>query len=181
MGRKMPSVDSNWPPRSKDVGGPSKPCNATAGSDLIWSAPATTAGDPSMPSATPSPATPGCHPPQHDQLKNTPDWIPANGRLIGSSRYHGHDPDRREVEIGWTFLARSYWGGTYNRELKRLMLRHAFRFVDTVVFLVGPANLRSQRAVEGIGGVRSGSRPDRTGAPSLGYRIESRNWFDVAG
>src|SRR5450631_1818232 len=80
MGRSLPYVDSSWPSRSKGVGELSKPCNATAGSDLIWSAPATTAGDPSMPSATPSPATPGCHPPQHDQLKNTPDWIPPENR-----------------------------------------------------------------------------------------------------
>src|SRR5450755_685276 len=79
MGRKMPYVDSSWPPRSKDVGERSKPCKGTAGSAPTSSAPATTAGDPSMPSATPSPATPGCHPPQHDQLKNTPDWLHGEG------------------------------------------------------------------------------------------------------
>src|ERR1041384_4384369 len=50
-----------------------------------------------------------------------------DGRVIGSSRYHGYDPEKSEVEIGWTFLARKYWGGLYNRELKQLMLDHAFR------------------------------------------------------
>ncbi|HEY6119848.1 MAG TPA: GNAT family N-acetyltransferase [Pyrinomonadaceae bacterium] len=73
--------------------------------------------------------------------------------IIGSSRYFGFDPGKREIEIGWTFLARSYWGGKYNGELKRLMLDHAFKFVDSVVFLIGPTNVRSQRAVEKIGGV----------------------------
>jgi RimJ/RimL family protein N-acetyltransferase len=82
----------------------------------------------------------------------------ANQRVIGSSRFHGYDPDRSEVEIGWTFLARSHWGGKYNSEMKRLMLEHAFRFVDTVVFLIGPNNIRSQRAVEKIGAVRAGTR-----------------------
>jgi RimJ/RimL family protein N-acetyltransferase len=80
----------------------------------------------------------------------------ATGRIIGSSRYFGYDEARSEIEIGWTFLARTYWGGLYNRELKELMLRHAFRFVDSVVFLVGPKNWRSQRAMEKIGGVRVG-------------------------
>jgi len=78
----------------------------------------------------------------------------AKDRVIGSSRYHGHDPEISEIEIGWTFLAREYWGGSYNAEVKRLMLDHAFTFVDTVVFWVGETNWRSQRAMEKIGGVR---------------------------
>src|SRR5271165_1603879 len=57
-----------------------------------------------------------------------------DGRIIGSSRFHGYDEQASEVEIGWTFLARSYWGGKYNREMKQLMLRHAFRFVKRAVF-----------------------------------------------
>ena len=84
----------------------------------------------------------------------------ATGAMIGSSRFHGYDSGADEVEIGWTFLARSHWGGRYNGEMKRLMLTHAFRFVNRVVFLVGPDNIRSQRAVERIGGVRAGMRTD---------------------
>ena len=97
----------------------------------------------------------------------------SSGLVVGMSRFHGYDAKRSEVEIGWTFLARSHWGGVYNRELKNLMLRHAFRFVRTVVFLVGRENLRSQRAVEKIGGVRFGSRPDAEGRESFAFRIES--------
>src|SRR2546430_7270193 len=74
-------------------------------------------------------------------------------KIIGSSRYFGFEPTRSEIEIGWTFLARSHWGGKYNGELKRLMLDHAFKFVENVVFLIGPTNIRSQKAVEKIGGV----------------------------
>jgi N-acetyltransferase len=78
-----------------------------------------------------------------------------------------------EVEIGWTFLARSHWGGKYNREIKQLMLRHAFRFVKRVVFLIGLQNVRSQKAIEKLGGVRAGSRPDTAGRDSYVYKITS--------
>jgi RimJ/RimL family protein N-acetyltransferase len=94
-----------------------------------------------------------------------------DGRVIGSSRFHGYDKERSEIEIGWTFLARSHWGGAYNRDMKQLMLQHAFRFVDRIVFLLGPQNLRSQRAIEKIGGVRVGSRPDGSGRESFVYQI----------
>ena len=80
----------------------------------------------------------------------------ATGAVIGSSRYFGYDAEKSVVEIGWSFLARAYWGGVYNGEMKRLMLEHAFRSVARVLFIIGPENRRSQRAVEKIGGVRSG-------------------------
>jgi RimJ/RimL family protein N-acetyltransferase len=94
-----------------------------------------------------------------------------DGRVIGSSRFHGYDPAKSEIEIGWTFLARSHWGGAYNREMKQLMLRHAFRYVQRVIFLVGLQNLRSQRAVEKIGGVRVGSWPDAGGRENFVYEL----------
>jgi RimJ/RimL family protein N-acetyltransferase len=94
-----------------------------------------------------------------------------DGQVIGSSRFHGYNKEKSEIEIGWTFLARPHWGGIYNREMKQLMLRHAFRFVNSVIFLVGTQNLRSQRAVEKIGGVRVGSRPDSGGRDSFVYQI----------
>ena len=99
-----------------------------------------------------------------------------DGRVIGSSRFHGYDQEKNEIEIGWTFLARSRWGGQFNRDMKQLMLRHAFKFVDRVVFLIGSQNLRSQRAMEKIGGVRVGSRPDASGRISFVYEITSANF-----
>ena len=103
---------------------------------------------------------------------------PETGMIIGSSRYFGYDKSQSEVEIGWTFLARSYWGGKYNQELKRLMLAHAFQFVDQVVFLVGEENLRSRRAMEKIGGVLAGSRHNATGEESLVYEIKRLGWIN---
>ena len=94
-----------------------------------------------------------------------------DGRVIGSSRFHGYDQAKSEIEIGWTFLARSHWGGRHNKEMKQLMLGHAFRFVSTVLFLVDRQNVRSQRALEKIGGVRVGSRPHPSGRDSFVYQV----------
>jgi len=99
----------------------------------------------------------------------------VTGRIIGSSRYFGHKPDD-EVEVGWSFLARAYWGGRYNAEMKRLMLEHAFRFVPRVVFVVGPTNVRSQRAMEKIGGVRVADRMGADGSPKWVYEIRREEW-----
>lgn len=73
--------------------------------------------------------------------------------LIGSSRfYFEHVEEPGEVELGYTFLALVAWGGPTNRELKRLMLEHAFTFAHTALFSVGEGNARSRRAMEKIGG-----------------------------
>jgi RimJ/RimL family protein N-acetyltransferase len=77
----------------------------------------------------------------------------ASGAVIGSSRFDKWKPELDEIEIGWTYIARAYWGGVYNREIKRLMLDHIHRFVETVVFTVGEDNVRSRGAMAKIGGV----------------------------
>lgn len=96
------------------------------------------------------------------------------GAVIGSSRYYDWDAAKREVAIGFTFMTRAYWGGVYNRELKTLMLEHAFGSCEAVVFHVGENNLRSRKAMEKIGGVLAG-REERVvdGKPNISiiYRI----------
>jgi N-acetyltransferase len=98
-----------------------------------------------------------------------------SGRIIGSSRYCNLKPLEREVEVGWTFLERAFWGGSYNRELKSLMLDHAFRFVDRVVFVVGEKNLRSQKSLQKIGArfLKKAQlpAPDGTMTPNLVFAI----------
>ena len=93
-------------------------------------------------------------------------------QIIGSTRFYGYDPEKSEIEIGWTFLARKYWGGRYNRELKQLMLDHAFKFVESVVLLVGENNIRSQKATEKVGGIRDGlvKKVNGNRPPSLSIR-----------
>ena len=82
--------------------------------------------------------------------------VKGTQQIIGSTRFYGYDPEKSEIEIGWTFLARKYWGGRYNAEMKRLLLTHAFKFVESVVFFVGEKNFRSQKAMENIGAIRIG-------------------------
>lgn len=85
----------------------------------------------------------------------------TGGRIVGSSRYYDWEPGRREVAIGYTFLARDCWGGTANGEMKRLMIDHAARWVDRIWFHVAKMNLRSCRAMEKLGAVAAfeGPRP----------------------
>ncbi len=89
-----------------------------------------------------------------------------SGRIIGNSRYHDLKPQESEVEIGYTFLERAFWGGAYNGEMKRLMLEHAFRYVKRVVFVIGENNVRSQKAIQKIGArlFKKIERPARDGS-----------------
>ena len=72
------------------------------------------------------------------------------GEVIGTSRYKPLDGDI--VEIGWTVLARAYWGGDYNRELKSLMVAHLAAHGRRGVLNVALGNHRSARAARKVGG-----------------------------
>ncbi len=91
----------------------------------------------------------------------------ATERVIGASCYSLEDRLPGEVEIGWTFLARDHWGGTSNREVKRLMIGHALQFTERVVFRVAETNFRSRAALEKIGAVLT----DRTESIESGGRM----------
>ncbi|MBI1255230.1 MAG: GNAT family N-acetyltransferase [Hyphomonas sp.] len=73
-------------------------------------------------------------------------------KIVGFSRYSTLNVEPGEIEIGWTFLARSHWGGPCNRDMKRMMLAHALATWPVVIFRIGVHNLRSRRAMEKIGG-----------------------------
>ena len=84
------------------------------------------------------------------------------GAIVGSSQLRNFSEDNGgSVEIGWTFLARELWGGSYNREMKRLMLAHALGAVERVHFIVGEDNIRSRRAMTKVGGVLDDWRETR--------------------
>lgn len=90
--------------------------------------------------------------------------------IIGSSRYYEIDEANKSVAIGYTFLARKYWGGEYNKALKSLMLDHAFQFVDKVIFHIGQGNKRSQLGTGKIGAVRTAEiMKDLPGGPTPYY------------
>ncbi|MFM2268606.1 MAG: hypothetical protein RL757_2047 [Bacteroidota bacterium] len=94
--------------------------------------------------------------------------------IIGSSRFDNFDEKKNEIEIGWTFLACRYWGGTYNRAMKTLMIDHALQFVENVIFNVGDKNLRSQLAMKKLGATditTADSRPE-----TVVFCINKTNW-----
>jgi RimJ/RimL family protein N-acetyltransferase len=104
----------------------------------------------------------------------------ATGALIGSSRYYEYDESLRKVSIGYTFLARSHWASGHNRALKTLMLDHAFRFADRVVFQVGVDNWRSRKAMEKLGGVYIGEEAvsyfGEAARPNVIFKIDAADW-----
>jgi RimJ/RimL family protein N-acetyltransferase len=103
-----------------------------------------------------------------------------SGELIGCSRYYDLDPVSREVAIGYTFLARRAWGLGINAALKTLMLDHAFRFVERVIFHIGVDNRRSRKALEKIGGVLIGEEAvayyGEPSKPNAVYKIDKADW-----
>ncbi len=75
---------------------------------------------------------------------------------IGSSRFYEFNQEKNSVAIGYTFLARDHWGSRYNPNLKKLMIGHAFKFVNKVNFHIGANNIRSQKAIEKLGAKKIG-------------------------
>ena len=102
--------------------------------------------------------------------------------MVGGSRYANFVPETNEIEIGWTFLARSHWGGNTNREMKKLMLTHAFKYFDSVRFNIGATNVRSRRAIEKIGARLDGEYvPEaKGGVPPVLHAIYRMNRVDAA-
>lgn len=107
----------------------------------------------------------------------------SDNEVIGSSRYYEYFPEQQSVAIGYTFLCRECWGTTYNRALKTLMLDHAFRFVDNVIFHIGVNNIRSQKAIEKLGAQKMVMQEMRNYGeniiPSLVYRINIEDWKKI--
>ena len=104
------------------------------------------------------------------------------GKIIGSTRFHRIKESGNAIEIGWTFLARKYWGGRYNRSMKRLMIDWALQFVDNILFYIDENNIRSQKAVEKIGGERistiEGTPLEVRPNASVIYSLPRKKWME---
>ncbi|WP_241559095.1 GNAT family N-acetyltransferase [Chitinophaga barathri] len=102
------------------------------------------------------------------------------GEIAGSSRYYNLDATNKSIEIGYTFLGRKFWGGGLNHAVKDLMLAHAFEEMDTVIFHIGADNIRSQKAIEKLGAVKTGEVEEAYyGEPAclnFVYQIRKADW-----
>ena len=97
-----------------------------------------------------------------------------------------YDLDRlvRKITIGHTWYVPEVWGKAHNKECKLLLLTHLFERLglERVDFKVAGQNIRSQKAVEKIGGVREGVlrrfalRNDGTPADTVYYSILGEEW-----
>lgn len=103
----------------------------------------------------------------------------ATGRVIGASAFYQYDEEKRTVTIGYTFLNKNYWGGSYNKELKSLMLGHAFKHVDRVFFNVGTDNQRSKKALEKIGAVQEAETAETSAAGKLLYSLSETDFLSA--
>lgn len=102
--------------------------------------------------------------------------------IIGCSRYYTAPDMPGSISIGFTFLAKDYWGGDTNFALKRLMLGHAFGSFDEVWFHIDPTNIRSQKATAKLGAVFVYHAELQLGpmaAPWNCYRLTREAWAEV--
>lgn len=92
--------------------------------------------------------------------------------LRGATRFYDFVPEEARVSIGFTFIARAYWGSGLNDRVKQIMLQHAFDHVETVRFDVFEKNHRSQKAVEKLG-----ARLTETKESMWVYTLDSHHFF----
>ena len=100
--------------------------------------------------------------------------------IIGSTRYYDYNSEKSNVSIGFTFLARSYWGGSYNKVMKKLLMDYAFKFVNEIHFHIGATNFRSQKAIEKLGAKKINEiEIDHNGVkmPYYIFTISKKEWY----
>ena len=102
--------------------------------------------------------------------------------IAGSTRFYGYNETDRSIFIGYTFYAVKFWGKGLNHQAKKLMLDYIFQFVEKVIFHVGASNIRSQKAMEKLGAVKTDEimvayfgEPDRL---NFQYEILKEHWLN---
>lgn len=82
----------------------------------------------------------------------------ADNAIIGMTRLYDINPKDKKLAIGYTWYVPAVWGRIHNKECKLLLLNYVFETLgcSRVEFHVAGQNLRSQKAVEKIGGVKEG-------------------------
>ena len=112
-----------------------------------------------------------------------------SGRVAGATRYLNISPKDRGLEIGGTWYGLDFQRTAVNTEAKYLLLKHAFETLGAirVQLKTDSRNIRSQTAIERIGGVKEGVLrnhmilPDGTIRHSVFYSILDLEWEGVKG
>ncbi|MBF4507534.1 GNAT family N-acetyltransferase [Flavobacterium sp. JLP] len=98
--------------------------------------------------------------------------------IIGTTRYYDYKPENSSIAIGYTFLARKFWGGPYNKSCKKLLIDYAFQHVNSIIFHVGAENFRSQKAVLKLGAQKTNTMVvvnNGINLPHFEYELKKRN------
>jgi len=102
----------------------------------------------------------------------------ASGQAIGSTRYMALRPEHRSLEIGWTWLGRSWWRTGANVETKLLLFRRAFELLgcERVELKTNARNARSRAAMEALPATFEGIHRRHVKVPD-GWRDTA--WYSV--
>ncbi len=103
----------------------------------------------------------------------------ARADYVGSSSFLSVEPAHKRVEIGWTWYAKSAWGGAVNPACKIAMMSHAFGAAGyhRVEFKLDATNKRSWAAVEKLGAQFEGVH--RAHLIMADGRVRDTAWFSV--
>jgi len=111
----------------------------------------------------------------------------ASGRVIGSTRFMKASLANKRVEIGFTFIAKSFQKTRVNTEAKLLMLTHAFDAMrlNRVEFITDYLNHTSRSAILRLGAKEEGIlrnhmiMPDGRVRDSVLFSITNHEWPGV--
>ncbi len=103
----------------------------------------------------------------------------AGGRVVGSTRFGNIDRANRRMEIGWTFVGRTWQRTAVNTEAKLLMMAHAFEALGAirVEFKTDALNAQSRAALARLGAAEEGYF--RNHMITADGRIRHSVWFSV--
>lgn len=111
----------------------------------------------------------------------------ASGRVVGSTRFMKTNLANKRLEIGFTFIAKSYQKTMINTEAKLLMLTHAFEVMglNRVEFITDYLNNASRNAILRLGAKEEGIMrnhmimPDGRVRDSVLFSITHYDWTGV--
>lgn len=110
-----------------------------------------------------------------------------DGKIIGSTRFWKVDPINRKLEVGYTWISKSYQGTFVNPAIKYLMLRHAFEEMSCVrvQFQTDERNAHSRAAILRLGAKEEGIlrheriMPDGHKRNSVRFSLIDAEWPDA--
>ncbi|WP_323843179.1 isoleucine--tRNA ligase, N-acetyltransferase domain-containing [Moraxella sp. Pampa] len=92
------------------------------------------------------------------------------GQIVGTTRFYDDKVSDDSIAIGYSFIAKDYWGTCANNEIKQAMLDYAFKQRNKVYFHIIKENERSKKSVEKLGAVYQSVNADER----LAYLLENQ-------